>query len=309
MSVLVTGGAGFIGQHLIGLLNQKGFENVVAVDKDLSRLKKEISTPNLFLQLDLNDSEKLDSVIKNHHIEFVFHLAANSDIRNGTFNAKPDFDDTLNTTLVISELLEFNSIKKIFFASSSAIFGQRLHPIRKADNLPKVPISYYGKSKLASEFILESNCRKLNIDLQILRFPNVIGPDMTHGLIFDLVNKIKTNPDRLEVLGDGNQSKPFMHVADLVEVIYKLWISQSSIVENVSPIDNISVKEIVDLTCMFFNISPEIYYGESSSGWVGDVPYYSYQDLDNPLLEKSLVRTSKNAVIDTLKSIVNRNEF
>jgi UDP-glucose 4-epimerase len=309
MSVLVTGGAGFIGQHLIGFLNQKGFENVVVVDKDLSNLKRDKSSTNLYLQFDLNDSEKLDSVIKNHHIEFVFHLAANSDIRNGTLNAKPDFDDTLNTTLVISELLKFNNIKKIFFASSSAIFGQRLNPICKADNLPKIPISYYGKSKLASEFVLESKCRELNIDLQILRFPNVIGPDMTHGLIFDLANKIKSNPDRLEVLGDGNQNKPFMYVTDLVEIIYILWTSQSSVVENVSPIDNISVREIVDLTCRFFNIRPEIVYGESSAGWVGDVPYYSYQDFDNPLIEKNLIRTSKNAVIDTLTSIVNRNDL
>jgi UDP-glucose 4-epimerase len=305
MGVLVTGGAGFIGQHLIDHLNQKGFQNIIVVDKKFGLVDNQENKKNLYFAFDLNDLDQLNSLMKTYKIEYIFHLAANSDIRNGTSNAKPDFDDTLNTTLVIAELLKFNNIKKVFFASSSAIFGQRSHPIVTDDNLPKNPISYYGKSKLASEFILKSVCQQLNIDLQILRFPNVIGPNMTHGLIFDLVNKIKVNPARLEVLGDGNQSKPFMHVSDLVEIILKLWIDSDSVVENVSPIDNISVREIVNLTCEYFNIKPEISYGQGDGGWVGDVPYYSFDSRGGSQIDRNNVRTSRNAVIDTLINIVN----
>ena len=111
------------------------------------------------------------------------------------------------------------------------------------------------------------------------------------------------NPDTINVLGDGHQSKPFMHVDDLTSIIYNVWKSEENIVENISPADNISVREIVELTCKAFQISPEVNYEEKTIGWAGDVPFYSYETSKNLIVLKTNIRTSMQAVDDTLREI------
>jgi len=303
MSILVTGGAGFIGQHLVRQFNKKGEKDIVVIDRNILLVSSDIMKENVFIKSDINDFEIVDKIIKDYSINSIIHLAANSNIKNGATNTNPDFKDTLNTSLVLSELAKFNKIKKLFFASSSAIFGYRNQLITKNDKFAKTPISYYGIAKLASEKILKQCSEEYGTTYQCLRFPNVIGPQLTHGLIYDLKNNIIVNQNVINVLGDGNQSKPFMHVEDLVSIIHDVWQSNKSIIENISPADNISVREIVELTCKAFNISPEVNYEEKSIGWVGDVPFYSYEACKNPVVLKTKIRTSKQAVTDTLREI------
>lgn len=304
MSILITGGAGFIGQHLVRQFNKKDEKDIVVIDRNILFISSDIVNKNIFVEADVNDFEIVDKIIKDYSIDSIIHLAANSDIKRGATNADPDFKDTLSSSLVISELAKLNKIKKLFFASSSAIFGNRTQLIKEKDEFAKIPISNYGIAKLASEKILKQCSEENEITYQCLRFPNVIGPQLTHGLIYDLKNNIIVNQNIINVLGDGNQSKPFMHVEDLVSIIYNVWKSDKNIIENVSPADNISVREIVELTCMAFNISPKVNYEEKPIGWVGDVPFYSYEVCKNPVVMKTKIRTSKQAVADTLREIV-----
>ena len=170
--------------------------------------------------------------------------------------------------------------------------------------MPKWPTSYYGKAKLASEKIISHSAINNESVIQILRFPNVIGPNLTHGLIFDLISKLKENSANLTILGDGYQRKPFMHVDDLVNIIFEIWMNGQQIVENVSPEDTISVREIVELTCEFLGVKPQIIYGEEEFGWIGDVPKYSYEKNTNHFVLRNEIRNSTQSVTDTLQYLV-----
>jgi UDP-glucose 4-epimerase len=301
MTVMVTGGAGFIGQHLINYFNSMGHTGIIAIDKHTDHVRKNLLELNTFIELNLNDYDSVEKVCQEYSVDEVVHLAANSDIQNGALNSEPDFRDTLGSSLNLSELTNFVGIKKIFFASSSAIFGVRDFAIKKTDSRPKLPISYYGMAKLASEKILSSTAQEKNIVYQCLRFPNVVGPNLTHGLLFDLKKKIERDPKTLKILGNGFQSKPFMHVEDLTKAIYNLWISNLSTTENIGPVDNITVREIVQLTCNAFNVTPDIYYETTATGWIGDVPHYSYENYPLWFAPKDSIRTSKQSITNALE--------
>jgi UDP-glucose 4-epimerase len=303
VTILITGGAGFIGQHLVKQFNKNGENGIVILDRDISLVDSDIENKNILIKSDVNDFKLVEKTIKDNFIDSIIHLAANSDIKTGATNSNADFRDTLNTSLILSEIARFYKIKKIFFASSSAIFGFRKQRIMNNDEFAKLPVSFYGIAKLASEKIFEQTAKEYGVTYQCLRFPNVIGPQLTHGLIYDLKNKIAANPDILNVLGDGHQSKPFMHVDDLTSIIFNVWKSDISMVENISPADNISVREIVELTCKAFQIAPEVNYEEKAIGWVGDVPFYSYETSKNSIVLKTNIRTSIQAVNDTLREI------
>jgi UDP-glucose 4-epimerase len=298
---MVTGGAGFIGQHLIDYFNSMGHTGIIVIDKHTDHVRKNLLELNTFIELNLNDYHSVEKVCQEHSVDEVVHLAANSDIQNGAINSEPDFRDTLGTSLTLSELTNFVGIKKIFFASSSAIFGVRDFAINKIDSQPKLPISYYGIAKLSSEKILSRTAQEKDIVYQCLRFPNVVGPNLTHGLLFDLKKKIERDPKNLRILGNGFQSKPFMHVEDLTKAIYRLWISNLSSTDNIGPGDNITVREIVQLACNAFEVTPDIYYEKTTTGWIGDVPRYSYENYPLWFAPKDSIRTSRQSITNTLE--------
>jgi len=304
MAFLITGGAGFIGQHLARKFNNQINEEIVLVDRNLSSVQHDVLINNVLIETDVTDYEKMQQIIQRYSVNRIIHLAANSDIRNGESNSNPDFSDTLNTTLVLAELIKYSGIQQVFFASSSAIFGERSQKINQIDNQAKLPISFYGKAKLASEAVLAKVTNDCNVNYQCIRFPNVTGPNLTHGLIYDLVQKVRKNPTELNILGNGYQSKPFIHVQDLTSVIFDIFMSECQIVENLSPPDNITVREIVELTCKIFRIAPKVIYEKKAIGWMGDVPYYSYEKSKNSIVSKTKLRSSRKAVIDTLSEIV-----
>lgn len=222
MQVLVTGGAGFIGSHLCKRLLEEGHE-VVAIDNLSNGTKKNIEAlirnPHFeFVKMDVNDIENLRSLFETRPFEMVFHLAANAEVYKGIDDSKLDLENTFHTTLNILEMMRSFDVKKLFFASSSTVYGNAEEPIRE-DSPSLRPISHYGAAKLASEAFVSSYSNLYGIQTWVARFCNVVGPNMTHGVIPDFIKKLKSNPKELSVYGDGNQTKPYIYIDDLLDGI------------------------------------------------------------------------------------------
>ena len=220
--ILVTGGAGFIGSHLCDSLHAEGhaitvMDNLIlGVEENISHLKGR-SDFN-FVEADLLDIDRLRQLFDVSEFDMVFHLAANSDIQKGSKDPQLDYDLTFNTTFNVLQCMREFGVKKLFFASTSAIYGDtsdRLH-----ENYgPLQPVSNYGAGKLASAGFISAFRSAYNIQTWITRFPNVVGERFTHGVIYDFMNKLRKNPEVLTVLGNGEQNKPYLYVKDLVEGI------------------------------------------------------------------------------------------
>jgi len=306
MKTLITGGGGFVGSEIIRKWQTNNKESLVVLEKNSEYLDKLSYTRNEMelIHGDSSDLDLLNSIFSKDNISRVIHLAANSDIKGGSSNTGPDFHDTLKTSVALAEILEFHRISNLYFASTSAVYGDKVSPILMRESIIKSPISNYGWAKLASEKILEGAATKLGFTLKIIRFPNVVGPNPTHGILFDFKNKLKANSNELVVLGDGNQNKPYIHVNDLTDVILHL-IGMESKSDfkyfneiNIGPGDTIKVKEIVDIVLEISGLKPNIKWGSKSSGWEGDIPSYNYGDELPREFAEIEVRNSKDAVKD-----------
>jgi UDP-glucose 4-epimerase len=282
MNVLVTGGAGFIGSHLCASLLDRN-HSVYCVDNlYLGRLEniREL-LPNKrfhFFKFDMLDRRKLSSVLKKHGIEMVFHLAANSDIQAGSVNHEIDLNLNFKTTYTLLETMLEANVKNLFFASTSAIFGETPEMLHEKFG-PLAPISFYGASKLASEAYISVFANNYSFKAWILRFPNVIGEHATHGALYDFITRLKKDPSKLTVLGNGKQTKPYMYVKDLVAAILMVWekAQENYNVFHVGNVDLTSVREIVGIVVEEMGLSGiPIEYTGGDRGWVGDVPFFNY---------------------------------
>lgn len=292
MSTLIFGGGGFIGINLLmQLIEAQPNKKIVVYDRNLNStffanefsLRKNLNVE--FIEADIHDSSQIGDVVKSCKPESIFHLAANSDIRRSALNAEIDLRDTLLTTSSILQAIP-KSIRPVFmFASSSAVYGESAKKFKESSS--KKPISYYGIAKLASEKLLEDSfARKKISKLRIVRFPNVVGRYMTHGVLFDFLHQIKSGVSSLKVLGDGTQDKPFMSAFTLVKVILALCeLSHGLLTVNVSAKDSLSIKEIASLCVEITGKDIPIEFGNSDRGWKTDVPRYS---LDTTLLKELL---------------------
>ena len=311
MNILVSGGAGFIGSHLIDSLLAKG-NRVICADK-LIMGKNNIShivghEHFKFYEIELADQEKVDYLFDSENIDIVYHLAANSDIQKGGKEPDIDFNDTFLTTRSILEGMRKTDVKKIFFASTSAVYGEMLDIKLNETTGGLMPVSYYGGAKLASEALISSYVSMCDMSAVIFRFPNVIGPRLTHGVIFDFIRKLRNNPHELEILGNGTQCKPYIYVLDLIDAIMKLT---SDFVDG-EKIYNISVnstgttvKRIADIVVEEMGLHDVNYkYTGGDRGWKGDVPRFSY-DISKVLATGWQPRfTSDEAVRNTVKDAI-----
>lgn len=280
---MITGGAGFIGSHLAKLLLDKGHE-VVCVDNFELGKKENVAAltdnPNFRLvELDVSDVEKFSELLGECGTERVFHLAANSDIQKSARMPGVDFTNTFSTTYSVLEGMRRNGIKKLFFASTSAVYGDKEGKNVSEDTGDLRPISYYGGAKLASEAFISSYAYMNDLEVLIFRFPNVIGPNLTHGVIFDFIRKLRANPRELEILGDGTQCKPYLYVIDLVEAIADYSFKQGKGVEilNIGVDTATTVREIADMVCKRLGLeNVEYKFTGGNVGWKGDVPAFQY---------------------------------
>ena len=195
MRALVTGGAGFIGSHLVRKLLEEGNEVIVVDNFTLGsqeRIDEFMNNSKFkFYKLDIDDTEKFCDELRDEKIDIVYHLAANSDIQKGGKNPEVDYNDTFMTTRGVLELMRRNNIKNLFFSSTSAIYGDEHEKLLNEDLGGLKPISYYGGAKYASENFISSYTYMNDFNTMIFRFPNVIGPNLTHGVVYDFAKKLK----------------------------------------------------------------------------------------------------------------------
>ena len=282
-NVLITGGAGFIGSYLIKRMLSEG-HNVVCVDNLIlgtrSNIEEYQNEENFFFyEMDVENIDKLDALVKEHQIEEVYHLAANSDIQKSAKNPNLDLQNTFSTTYSVLECMRRNDVKKLFFASTSAVYGEKVNEKLTESVGELQPVSYYGAAKLASEAFISSYAHMNDMQILVFRFPNVIGPNLTHGVVFDFIHKLKKNPLELEILGNGTQCKPYLHVEDLIDAIIEFMQRKHYGVEiyNIGVETATTVTEIANLVCEKMQLENVIYrYTGGDIGWKGDVPYFQY---------------------------------
>jgi UDP-glucose 4-epimerase len=282
MRVLVTGGAGFIGSHLCDRLIERG-EEVWCIDNlRLGRRRNidhlEASPRFRFVELDVLDMSRLLALFSDAKFDAVFHLAANSDIAAGSSDFRLDLELNQMTTVAVLEAMRVHNVKQLFFASTSAIFGETEALLHEAF-APLMPISFYGASKLAAEAYVSVFSHTFGGQAIVLRFPNVIGERATHGVIYDFLRKLTADSSTLNVLGDGRQSKPYLYVGDLVEAILVAWdrAPKPFAVYHAAGIGETSVREIAEIVVASAGrADTQIKYGGGDRGWPGDVPRFRY---------------------------------
>ncbi|MCD6342022.1 MAG: SDR family NAD(P)-dependent oxidoreductase [Thaumarchaeota archaeon] len=274
--VLVTGGAGFIGSHLVDALMKLGYK--VRVIDDLSQGKLENvsrweGSPGFeFVKGDVTEEEVVLDAVKG--CDAVFHLAANPEVRIG--DPRVHFKQNVYATYVVLEAMRANSVKKIVFTSSSTVYGDASVLPTPEDYSPLIPISMYGACKLASESLITGYSKTFDISAVILRLANIVGSRSRHGVIVDFIKKLRKNPNRLEVLGDGEQTKSYLLVDECVEAILRAFEAMDSEIQvyNVGSEDAINVKRIAEIVIEELKLKDvKITYtgGIEGRGWLGDV--------------------------------------
>ena len=310
MNILVTGGAGFIGSLLVRKL-LKEENNVICVDNftlgSRENIKEFSNNSNYkFFELNINETEKFIGALDNEKIDMVYHLAANSDIQKGGKDPLVDFNDTFSTTFSVLELMRRKNIKNLFFSSTSAIYGNESEKLLKEDLGGLFPISYYGGAKYASENFISSYTYMNDFNTLIFRFPNVIGPNLTHGVVYDFAKKLKSNPNELVILGDGTQTKPYLYVLDLVDAIveFSKEIAAGVTIYNIGVESATSVKTIADIVCEELGYeNVEYKFTGGNVGWKGDVPKFQYDLTKIKAKGWTASHTSDEAVRETVKAI------
>lgn len=266
--ILVTGGAGFIGSHLVDELVK--IDKVLVID-NLSSGRKEYVNPEAELVVADLAKDDLNELLKG--VEEVWHLAANPDVKVGSENPESIYKNNILATFRLLEAMRKNNVKKIIFTSSSTVYGEA-KVIPTPEDYPPEPISIYGASKLACEALIISYCHTFDIKCWIYRFANVVGKRCTHGVIYDFIMKLKRNPYELEILGDGEQNKSYIYITDCLEAMFfGLERTDEKVnIFNIGSEDQVKVKRIAEIVCEEMNLSPKFKFTGGKRGWVGDVP-------------------------------------
>lgn len=308
-AVLVTGAAGFIGSHLTDRLLEQG-HTVVGIDNLSRGTRENIESARKnpafhFFQADLTDLASFGNIARHFDIEMVWHMVANSDIGAGVADPNVDLRDTFQTTFNTLLVMREQKIGKLAFASTSAVYG--VHDAVLTEDIgPLFPISNYGAMKLASEALISAAVESYLERAWIFRFPNVIGSRATHGIIFDLLTKLSKNPPDLEVLGDGTQQKPYLHVSELIEAMLLVVTQTNNPLNwfNIGPPDEgATVRQIAEAVLHEAAPSLPIRFTGGDRGWVGDVPSFRYSIDKIKRLGWSPQRTSAQAVEQAVSEI------
>lgn len=275
MRFFVVGGAGFIGSHLVDLLVERG---PVTVYDNLTVGKKEFIGEHLasgkatLVQEDALDLDALTAAMRDHDV--VFHLAANPEARWGLERTRLDLEQGTIATYNALEAARLAGAKHFVLSSSGTVYGNTPKPCDEMD-LGLLPISLYGASKIAGEALVSAFVECFGLVGRIVRFGNVVGKRGTHGAILDFCKKLKAHPEYLDVLGDGKQAKPYLHVTDCAAgLLYVLDHANGPIdVFNLAPPDTTSVARLAEL-CIAASPNPKarIEYSGGTQGWKGDVP-------------------------------------
>jgi UDP-glucose 4-epimerase len=277
VKAFVSGGAGFIGSNLVDRLLDLGHEVTVYDNlstgllqfmeyaKDFDRFK--------LVEGDLLDEDTLSKAIAGH--EFVFHLAANADVRFGTEHPRRDLEQNTIVTNNVLEAMRKNGISKIAFASTGSVYGDA-SVIPTPENAPfPIQTSLYAASKLAGEGMIAAYCEGFGFQSWIFRFVSILGERYTHGHVFDFYRKLKQNPSRLEVLGNGKQRKSYLYIQDCIDaILFTLEKSKKSVnILNLGVDGYCEVNDSIGWICEELGVTPKLEYSGGVRGWTGDNPF------------------------------------
>lgn len=273
--IIITGGAGFIGSNMTELLLR---DNRVTVLDNLSNVDERYisvfrKNRNFrFVKADLAEKGAMDRLDKS---DIVIHLAANSDVRGGSNSPETDFKNNVLATFNLLEWMRKTGTGEILFASSSTVYGETKVLPTPENFGPYMPISSYGASKMSGEGFITAYSHYYGIRGTIFRFANIVGRNSTHGVIFDFIKKLRSNRDKLEILGDGSQRKSYLHVTDCISsMVHVHENSRATDIYNLGNPGTTSVRKIADIIVDKMHLGKVEYRftgGIDGRGWKGDV--------------------------------------
>jgi UDP-glucose 4-epimerase len=281
MKYFVTGGAGFIGSNLVDRLLADG-NSVTVYDnfstgssKFLFDANEKYGSKKLnIIEGELLDIEKLTKAMKGD--DFVFHLAANADVRRGTEHPEKDLTQNTIGTFKVLEAMRINNIKKIAFSSTGSVYGES--PVIPTPENVSFPIqtSLYGASKVAGEALIQAYCEGFGMQAWIFRFVSILGKKYSHGHIFDFYKQLLQHPDYLDVLGDGTQRKSYLNIKDCINAMIiatNNYHNKQINIYNLGTDEYIEVIGSINTIGYVLGVSPKINYSGGNRGWVGDNPF------------------------------------
>jgi UDP-glucose 4-epimerase len=276
-NVLVTGAAGFIGSSLVNRL-VSDCKQIVGYDNFSTGQRKfieEISRRSdlRMVEGDLLNVKKLKNAMSG--CDFVFHFAANADVRFGLQHPGRDLEQNTQATFNVLEAMRANGISKIAFSSTGSVYGEaKIFPTPEDATFP-VQTSLYGASKLAGESLIQAYCEGFGFQSWIFRFVSILGERYTHGHVFDFYNQLRNDPSRLMVLGNGKQRKSYLYVQDCLDAIF-LAVERAKEKVNIFNLGvdgYCQVNDSIGWICREMGVKPKLEYSGGERGWVGDNPF------------------------------------
>ncbi len=308
-SIFISGGAGFIGSHLVRRLLQRADVQRVVIFDNFSSGREEylagvLNDPRLsVVRGDLKNVDQIKSAIIG--AETVFHLAANPDIAKAV--TQPDIDFWEGTYLLqnLLEAMRQTGVRELLYTSGSGVYGENAATAFREDYGPCIPISTYGASKLACEALIAAYCHMFELKARAFRFANVVGPRQTHGVGYDFVRRLLNDPTQLRILGDGTQSKSYIYVEDILNAVFlaREQGAERYNIFNVATADYITVREIADLAievCGLKTKEVKLEFTGGDRGWKGDVPIVKFNCEKIASLGWRCGRTSAQALRDSM---------
>lgn len=278
MRIFIAGGAGFIGSHFAHYLHADPENSLTIYDNFSSgqrwHLAALLDSPRLaIVEGDLKDLDRVTASMAGHDI--VYHFASNPDIAKAMSCPNVDFWEGTYLTQNLLDAIRVNKVANLIYASGSGVYGETGTLAVTEDHSPMLPISPYGASKLACEVTIHAYCKMFGLQAHVFRFANVVGPRQTHGVTFDFVRKLKDDPSTLRILGDGSQSKSYIHVSDIIRGIQYFFDRDKEQYNyyHLATGDYITVREIADLVVETMGLTGIRYdFTGGDRGWAGDVP-------------------------------------
>ena len=309
-SVVVTGGAGFIGSHVVDALVSGG-ASVTIID-NFSTGYRELVPPRpqvTLIEGDLLDFPLVSGAMKGQ--DFVFHLAANADVKDGLLHPRKDVEQNIIATQNVLEGMRAHGVRRIAFSSTGALYGDA--PILPTPEDCPFPIqtSLYGASKVAAEGLLTAYAFGYDFQTWIFRFVSLLGPRYSHGHIIDFWRQLRKDPKVLHVLGDGHQRKSYLNVADCVRgmlVAVKAAGTTNINIYNLGHTAMCEVNESIRIICGELGLSPEIRYGGGERGWIGDAPRILLDTKKLGSLGWSPTKAIPESIVETVR-FIEQNPF
>jgi UDP-glucose 4-epimerase len=276
MNYFVTGGAGFIGSNIVDALITDSSNNVIVYDNFSTGLEEFLESSKkriVLIKGDLLDEDNLNKSMKN--VDFVFHLAANADIRFGLEHPKKDLEQNTIGTFNVLEGMRKNNVKKIAFASTGPVYGEpTIFPTPENCPFP-IQTSLYASSKLAGESLISSYCEGFGFTGYIFRFVSILGERYPHGHIFDFCKQLIEHPDKLYILGDGKQRKSYLYIKDCLKAIFTIIKNGKDKVNiyNLGTDEYCEVSQSAKWICDTLKVKPRFLFSGGERGWIGDNPF------------------------------------